>query len=67
MNYFLIDFDEIGNRILNPNNLKIEYNGQVSEILFDTMDSFKYNINYIFENDILGNSNNKIRINEWKI
>lgn len=56
-NYFNIDFNEIGNRISQPNNLKIEYEDEYNfinnEIKFDTIDNYNYNIGYTFSDNVI--------------
>ena len=70
-NYFDIDFEKIGNRISECNKLKIKYILNEKEyeniILIDTIDSFKYNINYIFENDLIRKKYNKTKLDDWII
>lgn len=70
-NYFDIDFDNIGNRIANCNNLEVKYieNGKeyISEILFDTIDSYKSNLNFTFENDLINTNYIITKIEDWKI
>jgi hypothetical protein len=68
-NYFSIDFSSIGERIEEPNQLKIEFysNGEKNEktIFFDTIDSYKYNMNYTFNNGVIDENINKIKVKEW--
>lgn len=70
-NYFNINFQNVGNRINSCNKLKILYveNGEnyTEEILFDTMDSYKSNINFIFENGLIKTNYPLIKLEEWKI
>lgn len=66
--YFKIDFDNIGNRIKSPNILKLTYqNGKEynQEIKIDTIDSYKYNFNYTFENNVEVYNYNKIKLDDW--
>lgn len=53
-NYFDIDFSEIGERIREPNILRVKCNQKYSKtIKFDNIDKFSNNINYFFEKDVL--------------
>ncbi len=70
-NYFKIDFSEIGKRICEPNTLKleVEYNGKSQEktMLFDSIDSFSKNLNYIFDENVTNISeiSEEILLEEW--
>lgn len=70
-NYFNIDFDEIGNRIANSNKLEIKYihDGKeyIKGTLFDTVDSYKINLNFIFENELVNTDYRITKIEDWKI
>ena len=68
--YFNINFENIGNRINPCNKLKIKYidNGEsyTQELLIDTIDSYKSNINFIFENNLIKTNYPLIKIDEWE-
>lgn len=70
-NYLDIDFDNIGNRISNCNKLKVSYieneKEYTNEILFDTIDSYKSNLNFTFENDLVNTNYEITKIEDWKI
>lgn len=70
-NYFDIDFDNIGNRVHSCNKLIVEYNSNnkeyTNEILIDTIDSYKYNINYIFENNLINKKYNICKLEDWTL
>lgn len=69
--FFDIDFNSIGNRIKSPHVLEIvnnvENNDQKIKILFDSIDNYEENINFIFNKDIfnLDKLNNYIILKEW--
>jgi hypothetical protein len=70
-NYFEINFDEIGKRIKNPNVLKIittvNNKNYEKEILFDNIDNYELNMNYIFDKGVLNKEelNKTIKIEDW--
>ncbi|MDD2376868.1 MAG: hypothetical protein PHD15_05495 [Clostridia bacterium] len=69
-NYFDIKFSEIGERISNPNILKIIYNSNYTKLLkFDSIDKYSNNINFSFENNVLNSEEikNSISIEDWII
>lgn len=69
--YFKINFDEIGNRIKDPNILKIittvNNKNYEKEILFDNIDDYELNMNYIFDKGVLNKEelNKTIKIEDW--
>lgn len=70
-NYFEIDFGEIGQRIVEPHTLKIEYtlsgSSYQNSIKFDSIDSYDKNINYIFDNGVMNKEEvlSEKSIEEW--
>lgn len=69
-NYFDINFKNIGERISNPNQLKVTNNLNYTSIInFDTIDKFSENINYLFEKDVVNSDdvNKKIYFKDWII
>lgn len=67
-NYFDINFNDIGERVLEPNILKILCNSNYEEILkFDAIDKYSNNINYCFTKDVLNINEIKdsILLNDW--
>lgn len=69
-NYFDIDFNNIGNRVSKCNQINVIYEKSCKElynknIKIDTLDSYKYNINYIFENGVVVNNSNYIKLSDW--
>lgn len=70
-NYFNIDFEKIGERIRDCNVLKVKYilDGKEydNKFLFDTIDSYVYNMNYIFENNVSNSNNSTIKLEDWII
>lgn len=67
-NYFDINFRDIGERVVEPNIIKIVSNSNYEKILkFDTIDKFSRNINYALTEDVL--NVNEIKrtnpLNDW--
>ncbi|MEG0872743.1 MAG: hypothetical protein RSE00_02025 [Clostridia bacterium] len=72
-NYFDIDFKNIGIRVNIPNELKIQVNSIENKyekiILFDSIDDFEINMNYIFNNSVINKEElkSKVKLEEWAV
>ncbi|MDF2865829.1 MAG: hypothetical protein K0R72_647 [Clostridia bacterium] len=69
-NYFEVDFSKIGERISDPNILKIVCNKKYFKIIkFDSIEKYSNNINYIFKNNVLNINEieKNIEIGDWII
>lgn len=66
-NYFTINFNDVGDRVKEPNILKVIANEKEKTIKFDSIDKYTNNINYYF-NDIVLNKeklNTKLPVKNW--
>ena len=71
-NYFKINFDEIGDRVKEPNKLKVVILDSKNEkfekeILFDSIDNYNINMNYIFDKNVINKYelNQKQEVEDW--
>lgn len=67
-NYFDIGFDDIGERVTEPNIIRIRCNSDYERILkFDNIDKYSKNMNYSFEKYVLNKNElkEKIELMDW--